>query len=98
MDYIDLQDSNLSVMAESIMKTSQNRNEMLENIFIKNSLITIEKHFNNFTISTKMEISTLNNSIRPRMDVIDCIMKEFSNHLKIQSSTRSKLLYVIQDA
>lgn len=42
---LDITETNLSFL-EPLIKPSVNRNEMVENVFIKNSLLTIEKQFN----------------------------------------------------
>jgi hypothetical protein len=38
----------------------------------------------------------MNSIIKPKLDVIECILTEFSSHLKLHSSSRSKLILTIQ--
>lgn len=92
---LDITEANLSFL-EPLIKPSLNRNEMLENTFIKNAILTIEKQFNNNLIDIdNSDISEINEISKKRLDLLDCILKEFNNNLK---QPQQKLIATIQNS
>lgn len=92
---LDTTEANLSFL-EPLIKPSLNRNEMLENTFIKNAILTIEKQFNNNLIDIdNSDISEINEISKKRLDLLDCILKEFNNNLK---QPQQKLIATIQNS